>query len=175
MSRDDLPAQERLHRPVLHRSGRKVLAERDLVVVSNPLDAMCHVAYHTSGFSRNRVIGMAGVLDTARFRTFLAEAAGVSVSNVVAMVLGGHATPWSRWCGTPACREFLSARSCPEDEIAAIVQRTRDGGAEIVKHLKTGSALLCAVVLRRGDGRIDPEGPAQGAAVRSVARRRVRA
>jgi malate dehydrogenase len=111
-----------------------------LIVVSNPLDAMCHVAYQVSGFSRNRVIGMAGVLDTARFRTFLAEAAGVSVENVVAMVLGGHGdtmVPLVRYTsvsGIPISQILSRAR------LAEIVQRTRDGGAEIVKHLKTGSA-----------------------------------
>ena len=111
-----------------------------LIIVSNPLDAMCDVAYRTSGFSRNRVIGMAGVLDTARFRAFLAEAAGVSVENVVAMVLGGHGdtmVPLVRYtsvAGIPVS-QILSGQ-----QLEAIVQRTRDGGAEIVKFLKTGSA-----------------------------------
>ena len=111
-----------------------------LIIVSNPLDAMCHVAYETSGFSRNRVIGMAGVLDTARFRTFVAEAAGVSVENVAAMVLGGHGdtmVPLVRYtnvAGIPI-DQILS-----RDQLESIIQRTRDGGAEIVGYLKTGSA-----------------------------------
>jgi malate dehydrogenase len=101
---------------------------------------MCHVAYHVSGFSKNRVIGMAGILDTARFRTFLAEAAGVSVENVVACVLGGHGdtmVPLVRYtsvAGIPIT-DLLDAAT-----IEQIVDRTRNGGAEIVKYLKTGSA-----------------------------------
>ncbi len=111
-----------------------------LILVTNPLDAMCQVAYQVSGFSKNRVIGMAGVLDTARFRTFLAEALDVSVENVVAFVLGGHGdtmVPLVRYtsvAGIPVT-DLLDA-----DTLAKIVQRTRDGGAEIVKYLKTGSA-----------------------------------
>jgi malate dehydrogenase len=98
------------------------------------------VAYQVSGFSKKRVIGMAGVLDTARFRTFLAEALDVSVENVVAFVLGGHGdtmVPLVRYtsvAGIPIA-DLLDA-----DTLAKIVQRTRDGGAEIVKYLKTGSA-----------------------------------
>jgi malate dehydrogenase len=111
-----------------------------LIVVSNPLDAMCHVAMKVSGFSKNRVIGMAGVLDTARFRTFLAEAADVSVEQVVAFVLGGHGdtmVPLVRYtsvAGIPIT-ELLDAAT-----LEKIVDRTRNGGAEIVKYLKTGSA-----------------------------------
>ena len=111
-----------------------------LIIVSNPLDAMCHVAHKISGFSKNRVIGMAGILDTARFRTFLAEAAGVSVENVVAVVLGGHGDTM-----VPLVR-YTSIAGIPisdildKETIDAIVQRTRGGGAEIVKYLKTGSA-----------------------------------
>ena len=111
-----------------------------IIVVANPLDAMCHVAHAVSGFSTNRVIGMAGVLDTARFRCFLAEACDVSVENVVAFVLGGHGdtmVPLTRYtsvAGIPI--ETLIAK----DELDAIVDRTRKGGAEIVSLLKTGSA-----------------------------------
>ncbi len=140
MSRDDLLLKNASIVQSCIGAAAKYSPNAILIVVSNPLDAMCHVAYHTSGFSRNRVIGMAGVLDTARFRAFLAEAAGVSVNNVIAMVLGGHGdtmVPLVRYtsvAGIPI-DQILSA-----DQIAAIVQRTRDGGAEIVKHLKTGSA-----------------------------------
>ncbi|PYP86754.1 MAG: malate dehydrogenase [Candidatus Angelobacter sp. Gp1-AA117] len=111
-----------------------------LIVVSNPLDAMAQVAYKVSKFSRNRVIGMAGVLDSARFRTFIAQELKVSVENVTAFVLGGHGdtmVPLPRYstvAGIPIT-ELL-----PKDRLDAIVQRTRDGGAEIVKYLKTGSA-----------------------------------
>ena len=111
-----------------------------LILVTNPLDAMCQVAYKISGFSKNRVIGMAGVLDTARYRTFIAEALDVSVENVVALVLGGHGDTMvplvehTNVSGIPL-RELLE-----EATIQKLVQRTRDGGAEIVKYLKTGSA-----------------------------------
>ncbi|PSH05094.1 MAG: malate dehydrogenase [Acidobacteria bacterium] len=111
-----------------------------IIVVSNPLDAMAQAAYKLSGFPRNRVIGMAGVLDSARFRTFIAQALNVSVENVTAFVLGGHGdtmVPLPRYstvAGIPITELFEPAK------LEALVQRTRDGGAEIVKHLKTGSA-----------------------------------
>ncbi len=111
-----------------------------LVLVTNPLDAMCTVAHHVSKFPKNRVIGMAGVLDSARFRTFIARELNVSVENVTAVVLGGHGdtmvpiTRLSNVSGIP-----LTELIAP-DRLAAIVDRTRNGGAEIVKHLKTGSA-----------------------------------
>jgi malate dehydrogenase len=111
-----------------------------LIMVTNPLDAMAQLAYQISGFPRNRVVGMAGVLDTARFRTFIAQELNVSVRDVQAYVLGGHGdtmVPLARMCtvaGVP-----ISQLLSPE-RIEAIVQRTRDGGAEIVKLLGTGSA-----------------------------------
>jgi len=111
-----------------------------LIIVSNPLDAMAQTAYKLSGFPRNRVIGMAGVLDSARFRTFIADELNVSVENVTAFVLGGHGdtmVPLARYstvAGIPITELITPER------LAALVQRTRDGGAEIVKYLKTGSA-----------------------------------
>ena len=111
-----------------------------LIIVSNPLDAMAQAAYKQSGFSRNRVIGMAGILDSARFRTFIARELDVSIENVTAFVLGGHGdtmVPLPRYstvAGIPIT-ELIAP-----DRLEALVQRTRDGGAEIVKHLKTGSA-----------------------------------
>src|SRR5499425_1258198 len=111
-----------------------------LIVVSNPLDAMAQAAYKISGFPRERVIGMAGVLDSARFRSFIADELKVSVENVTAFVLGGHAdtmVPLQRYsnvAGIPL-PELIDARA-----LQRLVQRTRDGGAEIVKYLKTGSA-----------------------------------
>jgi malate dehydrogenase len=111
-----------------------------LIVVSNPLDAMAQAAYKLSGFSRNRVIGMAGVLDCARFRAFIAMELKVSVENVTAFVLGGHGdtmVPLPRYstvAGIPIT-ELMEAEA-----VERLVQRTRDGGAEIVKYLKTGSA-----------------------------------
>ena len=111
-----------------------------LIIVSNPLDAMAQTAYKLSGFPRERVIGMAGVLDSARFRTFIADELKVSVENVTAFVLGGHGdtmVPLPRYstvAGIP-----ITELIAPE-RLAQLVQRTRDGGAEIVKYLKTGSA-----------------------------------
>ena len=111
-----------------------------IIVISNPLDAMAQLAHHVSKFPRNRVVGMAGVLDTARFRTFLATELNVSVEDVQAYVLGGHGdtmVPLVRYttvAGIPVS-ELL-----PKAKLDAIVQRTRDGGAEIVSLLKTGSA-----------------------------------
>jgi malate dehydrogenase len=111
-----------------------------VIVVSNPLDVMCWVAKQITGFPRERVLGMAGILDTARYRTFLAEALQVSVEDIQAMVLGGHGdtmvplVSYTTVSGIPVTQLLDRAR------LDAIVQRTRDGGAEIVKHLKTGSA-----------------------------------
>jgi malate dehydrogenase len=111
-----------------------------LIVVSNPLDAMTQLAYQVSGFPRNRVMGMAGVLDTARFRTFMAMEANVSVTDTYAFVLGGHGdtmVPLPRYstiAGVPMTELFS------KETIQRLVERTQNGGAEIVKYLKTGSA-----------------------------------
>jgi malate dehydrogenase len=111
-----------------------------LVLVTNPLDAMCWTALKVSGFPKHRVVGMAGVLDTARFRTFLAQHLQVSVENVTAVVLGGHGDTM-----VPLVR-YSSVSGIPltdliePDALAAMVDRARNGGAEIVKYLKTGSA-----------------------------------
>jgi malate dehydrogenase len=111
-----------------------------IVLVTNPLDAMCWTAFKTSKFPKSRVIGMAGVLDSARFRTFIAEELNVSVENVTAVVMGGHGdtmVPVVRLSGVSGIP--LTELIAPE-RLAAIVDRTRNGGAEIVKYLKTGSA-----------------------------------
>jgi malate dehydrogenase len=114
--------------------------EAIFIVVTNPLDAMCWTAHKFSGLPKTKVIGMAGILDTARFRTFIAEELKVSMESVVAMVLGGHGdtmvplTRLSSVSGIPLT-ELMS-----EETLARLVQRTRDGGAEIVRYLKTGSA-----------------------------------
>jgi malate dehydrogenase len=111
-----------------------------LIIVTNPLDAMCQAAYTVSKFPKNRVIGMAGVLDTARFRTFIAQELDVSVENVTAVVMGGHGDTMvplvrlSNVAGIPLT-ELLS-----EEKLKELVERTQNGGAEIVKYLKTGSA-----------------------------------
>lgn len=111
-----------------------------LIIVSNPLDVMCYVAMKVTGFPRERVIGMAGILDTARFRSFIAEALDVSVRDIQAMVLGGHGDTmvplinYTSISGIPI-RQFLT-----DEQLQPLVDRTRNGGAEIVKFLKTGSA-----------------------------------
>jgi malate dehydrogenase len=140
MSRDDLIATNAGIMKKVVAEVVKYSPEAILIIVSNPLDAMCHVAYETSGFPKNRVIGMAGVLDSARFRTFIAMELNVSVENTHAFVLGGHGdtmVPLPRFstvAGIPIT-ELM-----PEDRIKALCERTANGGAEIVGLLKTGSA-----------------------------------
>src|SRR6186997_1498975 len=127
MSRDDLL--------VANRSPDSII-----IAVTNPLDAMCHVALDASSFPRQRVVGMAGILDSARFRTFLAWELGVSVRDVTGFVLGGHGdtmvpvTSYTNVAGVPVSQKI------PAGRLEEIVQRTRDGGAEVVKLLKAGSA-----------------------------------
>jgi malate dehydrogenase len=140
MSRDDLLLANHEVVKGVSEQIAKYSPNAILVLVTNPLDAMCWTAFKTSKFSKNRVIGMAGVLDSARFRTFIAQELNVSVENVTAVVLGGHGdtmvpvTRLSNVSGIPL--EDL----IPAEKLAAIVTRTANGGAEIVKHLKTGSA-----------------------------------
>jgi len=111
-----------------------------VIVVSNPLDVMCYVALKTTGFPRERVIGMAGVLDTARYRSFIAEALDVSVRDIQAMVLGGHGDTMVPLISYTTISGIPVTQLMPREQLDAIVQRARDGGAEIVKYLKTGSA-----------------------------------
>ena len=140
MSRDDLlTTNANIVRQVSENIAR-VSPNAIIIMVSNPLDVMCYVAMKASGFPRERVIGMAGVLDTARYRAFLAEAIDVSVEDIQAMVLGGHGDTmvplisYTTISGIPIT-QFISG-----EKLDAIVQRTRTGGAEIVSFLKTGSA-----------------------------------
>jgi malate dehydrogenase len=111
-----------------------------LIIVSNPLDVMCYVAMKASGFPRERVLGMAGVLDTARYRGFLAEALDVSVRDIQAMVLGGHGDTMVPLISYTSVSGIPITQLMDKATLDAIVLRTRNGGAEIVKHLKTGSA-----------------------------------
>jgi malate dehydrogenase len=140
MSRDDLLMANYEVVKTATEQAAKYSPNSILILVTNPLDAMCWTAHQVSKFSRNRVIGMAGVLDTARFRTFIAQELQVSVENVTAVVMGGHGDTMvpvvrlSNVSGIPLT-ELLD-----EATLARLVQRTRDGGAEIVKYLKTGSA-----------------------------------
>ena len=140
MSRDDLLSTNMGIIQSVTKEVAAIAPDATLIIVSNPLDAMCHVAYDASGFPKNRVIGMAGVLDSARFRTFIAMELNVSVENTHAFVLGGHGdtmVPLPRYStvsGIPIT-ELM-----PPERIEALVDRTRKGGAEIVSLLKTGSA-----------------------------------
>lgn len=140
MSRDDLLKTNRGILQSVSAEIAKVAPDAIVIVVSNPLDAMCHVALETTGFPRERVIGMAGVLDSARFRSFIAEELEVSVEDVTAFVLGGHGdtmVPLARYstvAGIPL-PELMD-----EETIARLQDRTANGGAEVVALLKTGSA-----------------------------------
>jgi malate dehydrogenase len=140
MSRDDLLAKNAAIVRSVTEQATAVSPDAIIIVVTNPLDAMCHVAMQASGFPRERVIGMAGVLDSSRFRSFLAQELHVSVRDVRAFVLGGHGdtmVPLPRFStvGGVPITELLSA-----ERIEELVERTRNGGAEVVALLKTGSA-----------------------------------
>ncbi|CAN5597781.1 MAG: malate dehydrogenase [Actinomycetota bacterium] len=140
MSRDDLLETNQN----IVGSVTKEIVERSpdaiLVIVANPLDAMCHVALETSGFLRERVVGMAGILDTGRYRTFIAQELGVSVRDVSAVVLGGHGDTMVPLPSLATVSGVPISKLMASDRVEAIVQRTRDGGAEIGGLLKTGSA-----------------------------------
>ena len=140
MSRDDLL---RTNADIVSKVVDEVVMRSPdsiLIVVSNPLDAMCQVAFKRSGFPKHRVIGMAGVLDSARMRCFLAEALDVSVENVTAFVLGGHGDTMVPLPRYSTCAGIPITELLPKEQIDAIVKRTANGGAEIVSLLKTGSA-----------------------------------
>jgi malate dehydrogenase len=140
MSRDDLVKTNTGIVKAVALEIRRSSPTAFVIVVSNPLDVMCWVAKEVTGFPRERVLGMAGVLDTARYRTFLAEALQVSVQDVQAMVLGGHGDTMVPLLSTTTVAGIPVSQLLAKAQLEAIVQRTRDGGAEIVKHLKTGSA-----------------------------------
>ena len=140
MSRDDLL---NTNAGIVKQVAEQVKASSPnaiLIVVSNPLDVMCYVAKEVTGFPRERVIGMAGVLDTARYRGFLAEALDVSVRDIQAMVLGGHGDTMVPLISYTTVSGIPVTQLIDKAKLDAIVDRTRNGGAEIVKHLKTGSA-----------------------------------
>jgi malate dehydrogenase len=140
MSRDDLL---NTNAGIVRQVSQQVKAtspEAIVIVVSNPLDVMSWVAKEVTGFPRERVIGMAGVLDTARYRAFLAEAMDVSVRDIQAMVLGGHGDTMVPLISYTSVSGIPVTQLLDRATLDAIVDRTRNGGAEIVKHLKTGSA-----------------------------------
>ena len=140
MSRDDLL---QINMGIVDSVTRAAIGESPdatIVVVSNPLDAMCHVAYDAAGIPSSRVVGMAGILDTARYRSFLAEATGISVEDINAFVLGGHGDTMVPLASYTTAAGIPITKLLPHDQLEQIIQRTRDGGAEIVNLLKTGSA-----------------------------------
>ncbi len=140
MSRDDLLNTNAGIVKSVAEQVAKTSPKAILIVVSNPLDVMCYVAKEASGFPRERVIGMAGVLDTGRYRAFLAEALDVSVRDIQAMVLGGHGDTMVPLISYTSVSGIPITQLMDKATLDAIVTRTRNGGAEIVKHLKTGSA-----------------------------------
>jgi malate dehydrogenase len=140
MSRDDLLNTNAGIVKSVAEQIAKTSPKAILIVVSNPLDVMCYVALKASGFPRQRVIGMAGVLDTARYRAFLAEALDVSVRDIQAMVLGGHGDTMVPLISYTSVSGIPITQLMDKATLDKIVDRTRNGGAEIVKHLKTGSA-----------------------------------
>ncbi len=140
MSRDDLLlANYEVVRSATEQAA-KYSPDAILILVTNPLDAMCWTALKVSKFPKSRVVGMAGVLDTARFRTFVAQELNVSMANVVAMVLGGHGDTMVPLVRLSSVSGIPLTELLDTETLNRLVQRARDGGAEIVKYLKTGSA-----------------------------------
>ncbi len=140
MSRDDLLLANYDIVSAAAEQAAKYSPNSILIVVTNPLDAMCWTAYKVSGFPKQRVVGMAGILDTARYRTFIAAELGVSVESVMALVLGGHGDTMVPLVRLTSVSGIPLTELLDQAAIDKLVQRTRDGGAEIVKYLKTGSA-----------------------------------
>jgi malate dehydrogenase len=140
MSRDDLLNTNASIVKSVSQEIKRTSPDAIVIVVSNPLDVMCWVAKEVTGFPRERVIGMAGVLDTARYRAFLATALDVSVRDIQAMVLGGHGDTMVPLVSYTTVSGIPITQLMDRKTLDAIVDRTRNGGAEIVKHLKTGSA-----------------------------------
>ena len=140
MSRDDLlQANARIVRAVA-RELRESSPDAVVIVVSNPMDVMTQLTQQETGFPRHRVVGMGGILDSARFRAFVALETGVSARDVTALVLGGHGDAMVPLPRYTAVAGIPITEILPEDRIRALIERTRTGGAEIVAHLKTGSA-----------------------------------
>ncbi|MCH7563863.1 MAG: malate dehydrogenase [Gemmatimonadetes bacterium] len=140
MSRDDLLKTNAGIVESVSREIQRVAPDSIVIVVSNPLDVMAYVALQTTGFPRERVIGMAGVLDTARFRSFIAMEVDVSVEDIQALVLGGHGDTMVPLVSYTTVSGIPLTQLLSREKIDALIERTRKGGAEIVAHLKTGSA-----------------------------------
>ena len=179
MSRDDLLE---INLKVMEQVGagiKKYAPNAFVICITNPLDAMVWALQRFTGLPKNQVVGMAGVLDSARFRYFLAREFDVSVEDVTAFVLGGHGdtmVPLPRYttvAGIPL-PDLIKMRWITHERLNEIVQRTRDGGAEVVKLLKTGSAYLCARGVGHRHGRVLSQGQEARPALRGLPDRRVR-
>jgi malate dehydrogenase len=140
MSRDDLVRTNADIVKAVSQEIKRIAPKAMVVVISNPLDVMCWVTKQVTGFPRERVIGMAGILDTARFRMFLGEALHLSVEDIQAMVLGGHGDTMVPLISCTTVSGIPVTQLIDRTALDKIVERTRNGGAEIVAHLKTGSA-----------------------------------
>jgi malate dehydrogenase len=140
MSRDDLLAKNAAIVRSVSEEIVRVAPDAIVIMVSNPLDVMSYVAKETTGFPRERIVGMAGVLDTARFRSFIALELDVSVEDIQALVLGGHGDTMVPLVSYTTVSGIPLTQLLPQDRIDALIERTRKGGGEIVAHLKTGSA-----------------------------------
>ena len=153
MSREDLLSTNARIVGAVAAEIRRTSPESIVIVVSNPLDAMVQRAWQVSGFPPHRVMGQAGVLDTARFRTFLALELGVSVEDVSAMLMGGHGDTMVPLASCTSVGGIPVTQLLPAERLDEIVQRVRDGGAEIVNLLKTGSAYYAPAAATTADGR----------------------
>ncbi len=174
MSRDDLvKTNAGIVRSVTEQISR-VAPKSIIVVVSNPLDVMCYVAMKATRFPRERILGMAGVLDTARYRTFLAEALDVSVEDIQAMVLGGHGDTMVPLASYTTVSGIPVAQLMDREKLDAIVNRTRNGGAEIVGFSQDRVGVLCPECRRGADGRGDCSRQEADPALLGLAARRVR-
>lgn len=140
MSRDDLQKTNAGIVKSVAEQAIRYSPHATFIVVSNPLDVMAYVTYKVTGLPRERVVGMAGILDTARYRTFIAMELGISVEDIQALVLGGHGDDMVPLASYTTISGIPLSHFLPKEKIDALVQRTRDGGIEIVNYLKTGSA-----------------------------------
>ena len=167
MSRDDLLKTNAGIVESVSKEIARVAPDSIIIMVSNPLDVMAYVAMKTTGFPRERVIGMAGVLDTARYRSFISLELGVSVEDIQALVLGGHGDTMVPLVSYTTISGIPLTQFLENERIEALLERTRKGGAEIVGHLKNGERLLRTL----GSGRPDGRGHRQGQAPHSSVRR----
>ena len=175
MSRDDLLKTNAGIVESVSKEIARVAPDSIIIMVSNPLDVMAYVAMKTTGFPRERVIGMAGVLDTARYRSFISLELGVSVEDIQALVLGGHGDTMVPLVSYTTISGIPLTQFLENERIEALLERTRKGGAEIVGHLKTGSAYYAPSAAAVPDGRGHRQGQAPHSSMRRLPGGRIRA